>query len=115
MVLHDDLSCKDQTSLYFALNRSDTWLPSNETAVNIDRFMHCTVYDLVELVYNIMAHAQETIFMYGRNGRVHVLLQQIWGVAAGSWILRWRALQWAYSAALFPLNFPSFAQVCGIT
>jgi hypothetical protein len=65
-------------SLYFAWNRTDIWLPSNETAGSIDRFMHYTVYDLVELDYSVMAHAQETICIYGRNGRIHVLLQQIW-------------------------------------
>jgi hypothetical protein len=76
-------------SLYFALNRTDILLPSNEVAVSIDRFMHCTVYDLVELDYSVMAHTQETIFVYGRNGRVQVLLQQIRGVDSSvrSWQL----------------------------
>jgi hypothetical protein len=30
-----------------------------------------------KLDYNVVAHAQKIIFVYGLNGRVHLLLQQI--------------------------------------
>jgi hypothetical protein len=32
----------------------------------------------VELDYHVMTYAQKTIFVYGRNGRVNILLQQLW-------------------------------------
>jgi hypothetical protein len=32
---------------------------------------------LIELDYRVMAHAQKTIFVYGWNARVHILLQQM--------------------------------------
>jgi hypothetical protein len=44
----------------------------------------CMIAMLVELDYNVMAHAQETIFVYGRNGRIHILLQQIWGAESST-------------------------------
>jgi hypothetical protein len=31
----------------------------------------------VELDYIVMTHAQKIMFMYGQNGLVHILLQQI--------------------------------------
>jgi hypothetical protein len=34
---------------------------------------HVRSYTPVELDYNVMAHAQKTVFVYGRNGRVHIL------------------------------------------
>jgi hypothetical protein len=34
----------------------------------------------VDLDYNVMAYTQKTIFVNGRNGQVHILLQQIWRV-----------------------------------
>jgi hypothetical protein len=47
----------------------------------------------IELDYNVMAHAQKTISMYGWNGRVHILYsrhdRQIFQFAAGSWFLQW--------------------------
>jgi hypothetical protein len=80
------------TSLYVALNRAYIWLPSDETAVGKDRFMHYTVYDLIgELDYNVMAHAQRTVFVYGRNGRVCVLLQQMW--REGSSVYCWQMVR----------------------
>jgi hypothetical protein len=36
----------------------------------------CAATLTVELNYNVMAHAQKTVFVYGCNGRVHILLQQ---------------------------------------
>jgi hypothetical protein len=32
---------------------------------------------LVELNYNMVEHAQKTVFVYERNGRFHILLQQM--------------------------------------
>jgi ABC-type siderophore export system fused ATPase/permease subunit len=37
----------------------------------------CMTAMLIELDYNVMAHAWKTIFMYGQNGQVHILLQQV--------------------------------------
>jgi hypothetical protein len=31
---------------------------------------------VTNLDYNVMEHAQKTIFVYGQNGQVHILLQQ---------------------------------------
>lgn len=36
-------------------------------------------YAILELDYNVRAHAQTTIFVYWLNEHVHILLQQIWG------------------------------------
>jgi hypothetical protein len=44
-------------------------------------------YMELELNYNVMTYAQKTAFLHGRNGRVHILLQQIRGVDSCS--LRW--------------------------
>jgi hypothetical protein len=58
----------------------------------------------------VMAHAQRTIFMYGRNGQVHIILRvyQIW--RAGSSVRSWQpilALEWLVTGLLTPLScFP---------
>jgi hypothetical protein len=54
----------------------------------------------VDLDYSVMVHMQKIILAYGRNGRVHIFVQQIWGVdevAAGSWFLRWSGSTRAFS------------------
>jgi hypothetical protein len=62
----------------------------------------------VELDYSVMAHAQKAIFVYGWKRRVHILLQQIWGVdsSARYWQLV-STLEWLKRALPTPLSrFP---------
>jgi hypothetical protein len=66
----------------------------------------------VKLDYIVMALAQKKIFVCGRNGRVHILLQIIWKVQSSvhCWQLL-AALAWLATALLnppscFPFTFP---------
>jgi hypothetical protein len=68
---------------------------------------------LVDLDWNVMAHAQRSIFIYGRNRQVHILLHQIW--RADSSIRSWQlvlALRVArngiaYSVVMFSIHLPT--------
>jgi hypothetical protein len=65
---------------------------------------------IIELNYNVMEHAQKTIFMYGRNRRAHILLQQVWGVdsSARCWQLV-SAMEWLVTGLLNPLSTVLFS------
>jgi hypothetical protein len=57
-----------------------------------------------QLDYNTISHAQKPIFVYGRNGRVQILLQRIWGldISVCCWQLV-SALEWFVISSLTPL------------
>jgi hypothetical protein len=56
----------------------------------------------LDLNYSVMAYAQKAVFLYGRNGRVHILS------------LRWIGAQRAYSLSLFLFHFRIFAKVFAV-
>jgi hypothetical protein len=60
---------------------------------------------MVELDYNVMEHAQKTVFLYGQQGRVHILLQKVWGVSIS--VRCWQlvsALTWLVTGLLTRLS-----------
>ena len=85
--------------------------------------------ELVDCVWNVMAHAQKPDFVFRRNGRVHLNRrgrQFSWLLAAevcASTVVMldtpcsevvWRVLA-THSICQFPIHFPSFASPCAIT
>jgi hypothetical protein len=92
----------------------------------------CSSETLVDCIWNVMAHAQKSDFVFRRNGRVHLNRwgRQFSGLLAGELYTSacrvctaranlcsaviWRLLV-THSILLFSLHFPSRASPCAIT
>jgi hypothetical protein len=76
---------------------------------------------LIELDYNVMAHAQKTIIVYGEIEQVHILLtadmigRHFNSLLAAGFCVGMARNMLTHSGVMIPLRYPSFAHVCAIT
>jgi len=119
------------TPPYQTLWKNDTECPSNfDKSVTVIRNVINVSCDLVDCVWNVMAHAHKPDFFFRRNGRVHL------NRPGGRQFSRLLAAEMCASAVVmpdtpcsevvqrvltthsirqFPLHFPSSASPCAIT
>jgi len=98
----------------------------------VSRWRHVKNSKLVDCVWNVMAHAQKTDFVFRRKGRVHLnrrgrqfsrlLAAEVWASAVVMVVMLdtpcseavWTVLA-INSIRQFPLHFPSCSSPCAIT
>jgi hypothetical protein len=62
------------------LNSTVTAYRVSSSGIRVQEHYRTHLLSVVELDYNVMVHARQTIFVCGWNGCVHILGQQVWGL-----------------------------------